>query len=36
MNSCLPATTETKPSYATTELLNFVLHKLDYIVYKPW
>ena len=36
MNSCLPAATETKPSYATTKLLNFALHKLDYIVDKRW
>ena len=36
MNSCLPATKESKPSYATTKLLNFALHKLYYIVYKRW
>ena len=36
MNSCLPAATETKPSYATTKLLNFALQKLDYIVNKRW
>ena len=34
MNLCLPAATETKPSYAITKLLNFALHKLDYIVYE--
>ena len=36
MNSCLPAATETKLPYATTKLLNFALHKLDYIVDKRW
>ena len=36
MNSCLTATTETKPSYATTKLLNFALDKLDYTVCKRW
>ena len=36
VNSRLPAATETKPSCATTKLLNFALHKLDYIVYRRW